>query len=551
MTNYILEYYQRIREGSIIVGKWILLFYEIVIKGLESKQFFFDTKKANRAIRFIENYCHHSEGRNDLLKLELWQKAFVSVVFGIVDGSGIRIFREIILIVGRKNGKTLFASALIAYCAFADDEYGAKIYCIAPKLDQTDIVYSAFRQTVDAEPELKELVKPRKTDLYIAETNSSVKRIAFSAKKSDGFNPHVAVCDEIAAWQGDAGLKQYEVMKSAFGARKQPLIISISTAGYVNDGIYDELIRRSTAFLLGNSKESRIAPFLYMIDDPNKWNDINELYKANPNLGVSVSVDYMLEEIAIAEGSLSKKAEFLAKYCNVKQNSSQAWLRAQDIDRCFSGIPLKLEDFRRHYCVAGIDLSRSGDLTSCVAIIEKNEKIYIFAKFFLPANVIDDASARDGVPYRIYIQRGLLQVSGDNFIDYHDCFNWFRSLIEKYRIYPLKTGYDRAMARYLIQDMEAYGFHCDDVFQGYNLTPVITEFEGLIKDGRVECGDNDLLKLHFLNTALKIDNEQEKKRIVKTSIYSHIDGMAATLDGMTVRQKWYGEIGGQLQNRGK
>lgn len=152
-----------------------------------------------------------------------------------------------------ENGKTLFAAAIIAYCVYLDGEYGAKIFCVAPKLDQADLVYSAFWQTIQKEPELAELIRPRKADYYIESTNSSVKKIAFNAKKSDGFNPHLTVCDEIASWPGDQGLKQYEVMKSALGARKQPLILSISTSGYVNEGIYDELIKRSTRFLLGDS----------------------------------------------------------------------------------------------------------------------------------------------------------------------------------------------------------------------------------------------------------------------------------------------------------
>ena len=174
-----------------------------------------------------------------------------------------------------------------------------------------------------AEPELEELAKKRRSDIYIEESNTFVKPIAFNAKKSDGFNPQLVVCDEMAAWSGDAGLKQYEVMKSALGARTQPMILSISTAGYINDSIYDELMKRSTSFLKGNSKERRLLPFLYMIDDVEKWNDLDELKKANPNMGVSVKESFFVDEIAVAEGSLSKKAEFLTKYCNIKQNSSR------------------------------------------------------------------------------------------------------------------------------------------------------------------------------------------------------------------------------------
>lgn len=549
MDNYLLAYYQAIQNGSVVVGRWVRMFYEYIVKGLQEQSFFFDQKKANRAIRFIETFCHHCEGRDDLLRLELWQKAAVSVIFGVVGADGLRQFREVVIIIGRKNGKSLFAAAIIAYCVFLDGEYGAKVFCVAPKLDQADLVYSAFWQSIAKEPELAALIRPRKSDYYIESTNSSVKKLAFNAKKADGFNPHLTVCDEIASWPGDNGLKQYEVMKSALGARKQPLLLSISTSGYVNEGIYDELMKRSTRFLLGDSRERRLAPFLYMIDDIQKWNDINELRKSNPNLGVSVSVDYLLEEIAVAEGSLSKKAEFLTKYCNVKQNSSQAWLDAQDVDKA-GGPALSLEDFRGCYCVGGIDLSRTTDLTACTIIIEREGRLYVFARFFLPAERIEEATARDGLPYAAYVQRGILLPSGDNFVDYHDCLSWFVSLVEQYEIYPLKIGYDRYTAQYLVQDMKQYGFHMDDVWQGYNLTPVIRETEGLMRDGAFCIGDNDLMKVHLLDTALKTEAESGRSKPVKMSATAHIDGAAALLDAMTVRQKYYAEIGEQLKNEG-
>lgn len=547
MDNYILLYWQGIQDGTYTVGKWVWLFYKYIVEGLENQSFFFDQKKANKAIRFIENFCHHCEGRDDLLKLEVWQKAAVCVIFGVVGEDGLRQFREIVIIIARKNGKSLFAAAIIAYCVFCDGEYGAKIFCVAPKLDQADIVYSAFWQTIQKEPELRSMIKSRKSDYYVASTNSSVKKIAFNAKKADGFNPHLTVCDEIASWPGDKGLKQYEVMKSALGARKQPLILSISTSGYENEGIYDELIKRCTRFLLGNSRERRLAALLYMIDDIQKWNNLEELKKSNPNLGVSVSADYLLEEIAVAEGSLSKKAEFLTKYCCIKQNSSQAWLSEAAVKKC-SGEALTLEDFRGCYCVGGIDLSKTTDLTAAVIVIEKEEKLYIFARFWLPTEKIEEATARDNLPYQAYIQRGILFASGENFVNYKDCFRWFQTLVEEYEILPLKVGYDRYCASYLVQDMKNYGFHMDDVYQGFNLSPVIQEAEGLLKNGDVCIGDNDLMKIHLLDMAVKTDAESGKRRPVKVGFGVHIDGGAALLDALTVRQKYYSEIGDQLKN---
>ena len=567
--NFILAYYQKIKDGSITVGRWIELLYEYLVTGLDKKLFFFDQKKANAAVDWFETHCFHVEGAlaPGRIRLELWQKAMLSAIFGIVDESGGRQFREVLLVVARKNGKSIIASGIGNYIFRVDGGYGAKVFCCAPKLEQADIVYSNLWQMITLDPEyqaMKELQnerdehnkkihddsmmpKKRQSDLAVTGTNSTVKKIAFAAKRSDGFNPSLCICDEIAAWEGDKGLKQYEVMKSGMGARPEGLLLSCTTSGYVNDSIYDELVKRSTRFLLGDSKEKRLLPFLYMIDDIDKWNDINELRKANPNLGVSVSVDYMLEEIAVAEGSLSKKREFITKYACQKQNSSLAWLPTQVVDKA-CGAPLDIAAFSNNYCVGGIDLSQSRDLTSACVVIEKNGELYVFSRCWLPAEKIDEAEQRDGVPYRLYIERGLLFPSGDNFVDYHDSFNWFRELVEQYQIYPLQVGYDRYSAQYLVHDMEAYGFHCDDVFQGENLYGVIQETQGLLEDGRLHIGDNDLLKMHLLNGAIKMSVERGRGKLVKLSPTLHIDAAAALLDAMTVRQKWAAEIGEQLKN---
>lgn len=568
--NYIWTYYQGIKNGTYVVGQWIEKIYEYIVHGLEEKRFYFDQKKATDAIEWIEEHCFHTEGplAPGSISLEVWQKAFISCIYGVVDAEGRRQFREILLVVGRKNGKTKLASALGDY-EFRSPEYGSRVFCVAPKLDQADLVYNDIWQMITLDPEWQELretvketdargrlirddselARHRQSDLSIPATNSTVKKIAFSAKKSDGFNPSLCIMDEVAAWAGDAGLKQYEVMKSGMGARPEGILLSCTTSGYINDGIYDELVKRSTRFLLGDSKETKLLPMLYMIDDIEKWNDTNELRKSNPNLGTSVSVDYMLEEIAVAEGSLSKKAEFMCKYCCIKQNSSLAWLPAQTIAQ-ISGDPIHLEDFRGCYCVAGIDLSQTTDLTAAVIVVEKSGRLNVLAHFWMPSERIDQRVAEDGVPYYDYIRRGFLSASGENIVDYNDVYKWTADLISEHEIYPLKVGYDRYSSQYLVKDLEAAGFQCDDVYQGDNLWPVLQEMEGLIKDGRIYIGDNDLLKSHLLNAAVKMSIERGRGRLVKINQRSRIDGVAALADAMTVRQKWYSEIGYQLQNEG-
>jgi phage terminase large subunit-like protein len=212
------------------------------------------------------------------------------------------------------------------------------------------------------------------------------------------------------------------------------------------------------------------------------------------------------------------------------------------------GEHLNLEDFRSSYCVAGIDLSQTTDLTAATVVIERNGEFYVFAKFWMPSEKIDEASIRDSIPYRIYQQRGILESSGENFVDYHDCYNWLVELVEKYEILPLQVGYDRYSAQYLVQDLERYGFRMDSVHQGTNLHGVLQEMEGLFKDGKFHIGDNDLLKIHFLNSAIKMDVQLGKSRLVKISPNMHIDGMASLSDCWAVRQKWYDQIGERLKN---
>ena len=569
--NYIFEYYDaivRIKNGEKVpgvraAGVFIHAIYKILTDGLKSGEYLFDRKKANKAIKFIENFCHHSEGRSDLLILELWQKAIVSAIFGIMDPEHPenRMFREVLLIVARKNGKTLFAAAIMAYMTYIDGEYGAKLYCMAPKLDQAELCFDAFYQIVQSDDELNKITQKRRTDLYVKEFNTSVKKLAFNSKKSDGFNVFFCLNDEIEAWRGDAGLKQYEVISSATGSRTQPLIMSTGTAGYENDGIYDELIRRATAFLKGRSigkeKERRFLPFLYIIDDVEKWDTREEIEKSNPNLDVSVKWEYYQEQIAIAHASLSKKAEFLTKFCNIKQNSSIAWLDFLDVEKAVKKDPdglavhYTLEDFRGCYCVGGIDLSRTTDLTAASVVIEREAVNYIFCQFFMPQKRYEVAVDEEGVPYNLYKERGFLTISGDNAVDYRDVYKWFFDLVKTYKIKPLKVGYDRYSAQYLINDMKEAGFHMDDVYQGTNLTPILVEFEGNLKDGLIAIGDNALLQGHFLNVAVDININDSRMKPVKIDKRSHIDGAVSVFDAFTVKMKYSSEIGQQLKNIGK
>lgn len=550
--NAILAYYQGISDGSIVVGKWIRRLYEMILDGIEDHTWFYDQRKASMVIRFIERFCHHYKGRlaPQRIKLELFQRAALSCMFGIVDGDGLRQFNECDWVIGRKQGKTLVAAGIENYFAYSSaGEYGSEIYFLAPKLAQANLCYSAFKFNVDHEPDLKKRTKSTKENgLVIEETNTTIQKLPFAEKTSDGFNPMSWVGDESAAWPGEKGLKQWDVMVSGTGARLEPLGLTISSAGYEREGLYDEMFRRGTAVLNGTSREKKLLPIFYKIDDVSKWDDINELRKSLPGLGVTVPVKFILDEINKAHESLSKKREFITKYCCEPQSSSAAWLTAEDVNRCFSDTGKTLEDFRHTYALAGIDLSMTTDLTAVVVLIQKGEDVWFFSRFYMPKNKLEEATARDGIPYQKYVEQGYLILSGDNVVDYHDVETFYNDLVRKYEILPQKNGYDRYSAAFLIQDLQGMGFQMESVSQGSNLTGVIIDTEGMIKDGRLKSAeDNNLMKIHMMDSALKYD-ETNRRRLIKVSSTAHIDGMAALLDAMTMRRNYYAEMEHLLRN---
>ena len=552
-----MQYWNEIQSGGVNVGKWIRMLYDLILQGLSEHRWYYSHERAENAIRFIERYCHHYKGKlaPQRIKLSLWERATITLIFGIVDDAARRLFVEVFLLIGRKQGKTILCGAICTYLAYCG-EYGSECYALAPKIDQSDLLFSSVEYNVHAEPELEAITKSTKyRGLYIQETNTTIKKLAFSSKKSDGYNPMFWSADEVAAWPGVAGLRQWEVMVSGTGAREEPLGIALSSGGYENDGLFDELMKRGTGFLMGHSREKHLLPILYMIDDPEKWDDLEELEKAMPGLGESVSREFIKKEIDIAHESISKEVEFKTKYANLKQNQSTAFLKAEDINRVF-GWRKPMEELRSHYVVGGYDLSQVVDLTSAGFICEIDGILWVKAHFWLPKNRLEEATKRDGVPYEIYIRKGFLSLSGEEFVDNNDVLKWFMDLVKTYKIYPLMVGYDRWSAMELNQKMQEKHFKTDSVTQGFNLTNVIDTFEGLIREGKVrDMDDNDLLKIHLADSAMKMesgaDRAHPRKMLVKISNKAHVDGMAMLLDCMAMRVFNWDKLGRRLENKKK
>ena len=555
----ILQYWNEIRSGGINAGKWIRLLYEVILQGLSEHLWYYSHERADNAIRFIERYCHHYKGKlaPQRIKLSLWERATITLIFGIVDDNVRRMFVEVFLVIGRKQGKTILCAAICTYLSFCG-EYGSECYALAPKIDQSDLLFSAVEYNIHAEPELDSITKSTKyRGMFIQETNTTIKKLAFSSKKSDGYNPMFWSADEVAAWPGVNGLRQWEVMVSGTGAREEPLGIALSSGGYENDGLFDELMKRGTGFLMGHSREKHLLPILYMVDDPAKWDDLEELEKSLPGLGESVSREFIQKEIDVAHESISKEIEFKTKYANLKQSMSTAYLKAEDINKMF-GWRKPLEEIRSRYCVTGVDLSQAVDLTCAICCTELDGIVWTHAHFWLPKNKLEEATKRDGVPYEIYIRKGFLSLSGDEYVDPMDVLAWHMDLVKKYKIYPLMVGYDRWSAQQLVQELEKKSFKTDSVKQGFNLSNVMDKVEAMMREGKIrDMDDNDLLKIHLADAAQKMESAAEtahpRKMLVKISSKAHVDGAAALLDAFAMREFKWAELGTRLTNerRGK
>ncbi|WP_304958097.1 terminase large subunit [Faecalibaculum rodentium] len=535
--TYLQEFKQDIADGKYVLGQWMQLNIQYVEKCLSEGKCLYDPLKAEKKIRFIETQCRYVEGRSGPFLLESWQKYIVACIFGLVDEDGFRHFTEIVLIIGRKQGKSTFAAALEMTIAYTEPELGMQLYNLAPKLQQANIIYDQTLLMIAKNKTASKLGKKRRSDFYIAKTNTKISPLAFNSKKSDGFNPYFACFDEFAAWEGVKAVDMWNVMLSAQGGRHDPINLACSTANFIDGGLYDELFPRCTSVLLGTSEEENLLPFLFMIDDIQKWDDVQELKKALPNLGVSFFEKNLQKEIRKAHASPSYKNEFICKYCNIKMNTVAAWI-PQEAMRLSQGDVIKPEDFQRMACVGGVDLSQTTDLTSACVVINFEGVNYVYSHFWIPAGRLKDLTERDNVDYSAMVSHGFLSLSGDKFVDYKDVTKWFVDLRKEYKLNILVIGYDRYSSTYFVDEMKQQGFLMDDVNQGTNLSPILTEFEGLIMQGLIQTGTNGLLQSHIRNTAIKREADGKRMRMLKISETKHIDGMAALIDALTVKSKY-------------
>lgn len=534
--NWPLKYLNSIRAGKITVSAEVRAVYERLESQRQDKEFpyRFNAAYGQHAIDFIETFCRHYEGdcAGELVRLDLWQKAFIQTLFGWVEKkTKLRRFREFLLLVARKNGKSMLSACIMVYMLVADGEAGAQCVSIATKYDQAAIVYKTARKIIEQDPDLSALVQPVVGGMEFKLTSSTMKALASKSKTLDGLNLHYVSCDELHA-QEDRNL--YDVTRQGMKARKQPVFGSITTAGFAREGIYDSMFHYAQQVALGEFDDARFLPVLYKLDEREEWRDPGCWQKANPGLGTIKSRQQLADDVEKAKRDHSYLPTLLTKDFDIQETAATSWL---SFDAVVNEETVPLERLEHSYAIGGCDLSATTDLTCATLLLRKpgDERFYVLQKYFLPRARVQalDKCGRQEAPYKLWAQQGHIALCESATVDFNAVTQWFVDMVNRHDIRPLWICYDAALSGYWVPQMEEYGFEMEKIRQGpFTWTYPMKELGGALEDKRVIYQNNPVLRWCLLNTAKKSVNQDNIESIqpAKVSPNRRIDGMVSLLN---------------------
>lgn len=547
--NPILEYWEEIEKGNINVGDKIRRTYKKVVKDIKYPgEYFYFPKRGNHILEFAENFCRHSKGKcgGKRVKLELWEKAHLATVFGFIDIEGNRKYRESILIVGKKNGKSLLASIVGLYMLTADGEMGPEVYAVATKKDQSKIIWLESKRMVRKSPALSKRVRSLVAELDTDFNDGVFKPLASDSDTLDGLNIHCVLMDEIHQWKQGKAL--YDIMADGVSAREQPLVYITSTAGTIREDIYDQKYDEAEMVINGYDdpegyKDEHLIAFIYEIDNRKEWTDESCWEKANPGIGTIKNKQTLKDKVEKAKKNPLLVKNLLCKEFNIRETSSEAWLTFEQANNTET---FSVEDLKPRYGVGGVDLSSTTDLTAAKVLfkIPESEKIYTLSMYWIPEDLVEKRITEDKIPYDIWIEKGYVRTCKGNKISYKDVKAWFVEIQEKYDIYINMIGYDSWSAAYFVEDMQEYFGKAAmiPIIQGKKtLSQPMKNLGADLENNLIVYNNNPVDKWCLCNTAVDIDRNDNIQPIKTSKPRRRIDGTAALLDAYVVLQNNYNE----------
>ncbi|MDZ5022815.1 terminase large subunit [Clostridium perfringens] len=501
---------------------------------------------SEKRINFIQNECKHFEAPHagKPFILEIWQKVFVEAIFAIKIwddelGKYVRKYQDVLFLVGRKNGKTPFISAICLSEWFCG-EMGKKILCASNDYEQADLMFQAINSMREESKTLEKVTRKnikgiffgnpkqkKKKGKFSYQNKGNIRKLSAKSGAKEGRNIGVGAVDEVFEMKDDTTVMP---IRQALSTQDEPLYFELTTEGFTQGGYLDDRLIDARKVLNGELERPRWLIWLCTQDSEQEvWQDESSWVKSNPGLGKIKKWSFLRNMIEEAKTSNSKRAFVLAKDFNIKQNGACAWLQAKDIE---NDLTFEIEELEGCIALGATDLSETTDLTNARVMVLKNtdkpgiHMKYMYTMYFIPESKLGQVSREDREKYKKWAKDGWLTICAGNEVDYSDVVAWYVSLYRKYNIRVFKAGYDRWNAKSFVSEMEDYGFDLEKIPQDVNnLSNPMKKLEADLKENLVNYNQNPIDKWCLENVSIKID---ELGRIMPVKVQDiklrHIDG---------------------------
>ena len=526
-------YAENVVNGNIIASQKVIKackrhLNDLKRQGTDVFPWIFTEDKGHRPIRFIELYCEPSKGDFKRLIMQPWQHFILGSLFGwIHKDTGVRRFKEALIFVGRKNGKTTKISGVSLYGVSKDNENGADIPLLANSMKQARLLFDEAKAMIKASPHLRKKFRPLRDAIHYDKTFSKIEPQASDSERLDGLNTHIGIFDEIHEYKD---YKLINVIKNSRQSRKQPLLIYITTAGFQLDGPLVTYYEQADDVLNGDITDERTFYYIAELDDESEFNNPDMWIKANPNMHVSISLADMIEDWDKAKRVPAERNDFITKRFNMFVDSSeQSFLDYQTLRKNNKTVDYTALKYKP--CIGAFDLSDSEDFTSaCLEWwnLETGEVVVLSHSWVTEKKVLAE---NEKIDYRELEKEGLLTIVPGEYIRKEYIFDWF---VERSKEYIIESiAYDPAKAYGLVESLKNYGFHTIVVRQGYlTLGPAVDDVKERFLDGNVIYNNNRLFRWYVNNVKL-VEDEKRNRLPKKQGRYRKIDGFAAFLNAHT------------------
>jgi phage terminase large subunit-like protein len=524
-------YAKQVVSGKIIASSKVKLACKRHLDDLKRQKtadfpYFFDENRAFRPIEFIQKFCKPSKGNYSKLELQPWQHFVIGSLYGWVHkDTNVRRFKEGLIFVGRKNGKSTMVSGLANYGCSKDGEKGADVYLLANSMKQARVVFDECQKMIKSSPFLSKHFRALRDAIHFDRSFSKIEPQASDSEKLDGLNTHLAIFDEIHEYKE---YKLINVIKNSTGARQQPLLLYITTAGYQLDGPLMDYYEKAKDVLEGVIQDERSFYYLAELDEEDDIEDSTNWIKANPNLGVSIDLETMMEEWNTRKHIPAERNDFITKRMNLfVQSDEQSFIDFEIIKR--NNKTINISELERMNCVGGFDLSQTEDFTSACLEFIRDGEVVVLSHSFVPSRKVQIDNEK--LPFMEWQKQGLLTICPGDYVDYKFVLDWF---VEQSKLYQIDLiTYDPANAYRLVEDLKSKGFKTEVVRQGaLTLSPAMKDAKELLLDGKVIFNQNKLFRW-YLNNVKLVEDRNGNWLPTKQNRYRKIDGFAAWLNAHT------------------